>query len=89
MNALHATIAELVTERHPGFAVAAPRHDDFRPGDVRHSLADIARARTQLGYEPTHDLRSGLRASLPWYERRFAADGMPGVQRSSHVHGTA
>ena len=87
LNVLHATIAELVRVRHPGFAVAAPMYDDFRPGDVRHSLADIARARTQWGYEPTHDLRTGLRASLPWYERRFSADSAPGVRANSHAHG--
>jgi len=89
LNELHATIAELAHERHPGLPVAAAIHDDFRPGDVRHSLADIARARTYLGYEPTHDLRTGLRASLPWYERRFSADSAPGVRANSHAHGAA
>jgi UDP-N-acetylglucosamine/UDP-N-acetylgalactosamine 4-epimerase len=89
LNVLHATIAGLVREGHPGLAIAAPMHGDFRPGDVRHSLADIARARTHLGYEPTHDLRSGLRASLSWYERRFAADSAPGIREGSNVHGAA
>ncbi len=89
LNALHATMTELVHERHPGVPVAAPRYDDFRPGDVRHSLADIARARLHLGYEPTHDLRTGLRASLPWYERRFSADNAPGARANSHAHGAA
>ena len=40
---------------------------DFRAGDVRHSLADITRAKTLLGYEPTHDVRSGLRLAGDWY----------------------
>jgi len=65
------------------------RYVDPRPGDVRHSLADISRARTYLGYEPTRDFRSGLRASLPWYERRFAADLAPGLRKGSRVHGAA
>ena len=39
----------------------APVFKDARPGDIRHSLADIARAREILGYAPTHDLASGLR----------------------------
>jgi len=51
----------------------------FRPGDVRHSLADIQRARELLGYRPTHSLASGLHESLSWYVERFAAT--PASQR--------
>lgn len=40
---------------------------DFRPGDVRHSLADITRARTHLDYAPTHTLLQGLDVAMPWY----------------------
>ena len=36
-------------------------HEPLRAGDVRHSLADLARARELLGYEPSVDLREGLR----------------------------
>ncbi|HEY1097919.1 MAG TPA: SDR family oxidoreductase [Myxococcota bacterium] len=39
----------------------------FRDGDVRHSLADITRARQLLGYEPTHDVKAGLDTALSWY----------------------
>jgi nucleoside-diphosphate-sugar epimerase len=35
-------------------------HEDPRPGDVRHSLADISRAREALGYAPAIDVREGL-----------------------------
>jgi UDP-N-acetylglucosamine 4-epimerase len=38
-----------------------------RAGDIRHSHADITRARTLLGYEPTHSLRQGLDVAAPWY----------------------
>lgn len=38
-----------------------------RAGDVRHSQADITRARQLLGYEPKIDLREGLRRTLEWY----------------------
>jgi UDP-N-acetylglucosamine 4-epimerase len=44
-----------------------PVMGEFRPGDVRHSLADIGKARRLLGYEPTHRIGDGLRAALPWY----------------------
>ena len=38
-------------------------------GDVRHSHADITRARTLLGYAPEIDLREGLRRTLEWYRK--------------------
>jgi UDP-N-acetylglucosamine 4-epimerase len=68
LNDLHSTLRALIVARHPGFDVAPPAHDDFRPGDVRHSQADIGKARARLGYEPTHDVRAGLAEALPWYE---------------------
>lgn len=37
-----------------------PIHEDPRPGDVRHSWADISKIRSDLGFEPTVDVRSGL-----------------------------
>jgi len=72
LNALHRALGELTRERLPGLRFPAPIHEDFRPGDVRHSQADIGKARQRLGYAPTHDLRAGLRAALPWYIARFA-----------------
>ena len=40
-----------------------PIHQEPRPGDVRHSLADISRART-LGYEPKYSLQAGLAKTI-------------------------
>ncbi len=37
-----------------------PVHEPPRPGDVRHSLADLAASREMLGYEPDHDALNGL-----------------------------
>ena len=48
-----------------------PQHRDFRSGDVRHSLADIAKAHRLLGYEPTHSIERGIAEALPWYIERF------------------
>ncbi len=56
-----------------------PVYRPFRHGDVRHSLADISRARELLGYQPTHTLSSGLRDAVSWYVNRFA--GAPALQR--------
>ncbi len=40
-----------------------PIHDEPRPGDIRHSLADISRAKT-FGYEPKWSLEEGLRETI-------------------------
>jgi nucleoside-diphosphate-sugar epimerase len=40
---------------------------DPRPGDVRHSLADISAARERLGYEPRVGVMEGLRHTFAWY----------------------
>ena len=47
-----------------------PVYADFRPGDVRHSQADIGKARRLLGYRPSHDIATGLEAALPYYIER-------------------
>ncbi|HRK85307.1 SDR family oxidoreductase [Alcaligenes sp. CHO6] len=44
-----------------------PVYADFRAGDVLHSQADISKARTELGYEPTHTILQGLNVAMPWY----------------------
>jgi UDP-N-acetylglucosamine 4-epimerase len=46
-----------------------PHYRDFRPGDIRHSVADITKARRLLGYSPTFRIDRGLELSLPWYRR--------------------
>jgi UDP-glucose 4-epimerase len=45
-----------------------PIHDDPRPGDVRHSQADISQAQADLGFQPTYNLTEGLRFCLDYYE---------------------
>lgn len=48
-------------------ASTQPVYRDFRDGDVRHSLADISKAATLLGYAPTHRIGQGLDLAMPWY----------------------
>ncbi|RLC71028.1 MAG: LPS biosynthesis protein WbpP, partial [Chloroflexi bacterium] len=38
-----------------------------RPGDVKHSLADISRAQAKLGYTVKVDFRAGLEKTVAWY----------------------
>jgi UDP-N-acetylglucosamine 4-epimerase len=46
-----------------------PVYREFRAGDVRHSQADVGKARSLLGYEPRYDILAGIRAAMPWYVR--------------------
>ncbi|PYQ15817.1 MAG: LPS biosynthesis protein WbpP [Acidobacteria bacterium] len=43
------------------------RHEPARAGDVKHSLADVSRARRLLGYRPRWDLEGGLKKTTAWY----------------------
>ena len=45
-----------------------PIYQEFRAGDVRHSQADISKARRLLGYEPTFRVAEGIKAAMPWYQ---------------------
>jgi UDP-glucose 4-epimerase len=47
----------------------APKHADPRAGDVRHSCADISRARRDLGYNPAVTFEEGLAHTLAWYRQ--------------------
>ena len=42
-----------------------------RAGDVKHSLADLTRAKEILGYEPIVDFKSGLETTCKWYAETF------------------
>lgn len=43
-------------------------HTDPRPGDVRHSHADISKAEEKLNYKPRVTFNEGLRKTISWYE---------------------
>jgi len=68
LNELYGVLRGLLMERYPGLSVPDPEYRDFRAGDVRHSRADVSKARRLLGYRPTHDARAGLLEAIPWYE---------------------
>ncbi len=44
-----------------------PVYRDFRPGDVRHSQADIGKAASKLGYAPEFRIFEGIARAMPWY----------------------
>jgi UDP-N-acetylglucosamine 4-epimerase len=46
---------------------AEPSYREFRAGDVRHSQADVGKAKQLLGYQPSHRLAEGLMEACAWY----------------------
>lgn len=67
LNELFSLIRERVARVRPEVATAQPIYAEFRPGDVRHSLADISKARRELAYAPDCSVRVGLERAADWY----------------------
>ncbi|WP_374594959.1 NAD-dependent epimerase/dehydratase family protein [Aquabacterium sp.] len=72
LNDLFEAIRAALLPHHPHVAVFKAQYRDFRRGDVRHSLADVGKARRLLGYEPSHRMREGLVEAVSWYVRSVA-----------------
>jgi UDP-N-acetylglucosamine 4-epimerase len=60
LNSLYAGIVSRLETHKRLRSSKPPVYDDFRVGDVKHSLADITKARRLLGYEPSHVFEAGL-----------------------------
>ena len=72
LNELYRIIVENLREQ-PGVQGATfempegPVYRDFRAGDIRHSNADVTKARTLVGFAPTHDIYRGMKEAIRWY----------------------
>jgi UDP-N-acetylglucosamine 4-epimerase len=71
LNQLYAWMKEVLISQRM-IAESTLIYRDFRNGDVRHSQADIGKARRLLGYEPEFKLREGLERAVPWYARHVS-----------------
>ncbi|MEO5698787.1 MAG: SDR family oxidoreductase [Burkholderiaceae bacterium] len=69
LNGLYAKIQRCLLPSFPQVAGLKPIHREFRTGDVLHSLANIEKASSHLGYAPTHRIDDGLEAAVQWYLR--------------------
>ncbi|BAQ82254.1 NAD-dependent epimerase/dehydratase family protein [Pseudomonas sp. St29] len=67
LNELFTYIRQLACAVKPEIREVTPIYRDFRAADVRHSQADISKAQSLLGYEPTHRITSGLKNSTAYY----------------------
>jgi nucleoside-diphosphate-sugar epimerase len=46
-----------------------PKYEEARPGDIRHSLADITKAQEMLGFHPRVSIMDGLKTTIDWYRK--------------------
>jgi len=63
INRLAELVIELVGNK------VEPIHQEPRPGDIRHSLADVSKAKA-FGYEPKYGLEVGLAETIGWFSDR-------------------
>lgn len=64
VNELASSLMELVEKS------IEPVHVEERPGDVRHSFADVSKARSVLDYSPRKSLEDGLLQTINWFRNR-------------------
>src|SRR5690625_4964568 len=73
LNELFALLRHTLSDLGVHYDLPA-EYTDFRPGDVRHSQADISKAHELLGYMPQYRLADGLKKAMPWYLAYFQAN---------------
>jgi UDP-N-acetylglucosamine/UDP-N-acetylgalactosamine 4-epimerase len=69
LNRLFALLKEGLRRRDVSLPEQSPVYGAFREGDVRHSRADIRKARQLLGYAPAHTVEQGLELAMGWYRQ--------------------
>lgn len=67
LNELFYELLALAARHEAALAGQKPAYREFRAGDIRHSHADISKARRLLGYAPGVRLREGLEQAFDWY----------------------
>ena len=67
INDLFEKIKTLLGQFEESLLDIAPIYREERLGDIKHSLADISKAKRLLNYSPTHDCNQGLEAAIEWY----------------------
>lgn len=66
LNDLYRFLKEALAENGVTYT-RDPEYRDFRVGDVRHSQADISKAKSLLGFYPKYQLKDGIAEAMPWY----------------------
>jgi len=67
LNDLYNILRDSLSKEFDHLRNSSPIYRDFRAGDVRHSQANIDKAKEKLGYEPSHQVKDGLIEAMDWY----------------------
>ena len=71
LNELYQLIEDRLFDTDKRSAKKAPIYRDFREGDVRHSQADISKAKSLLGYDPKYPIGKGMSEAVDWYVNSY------------------
>jgi UDP-N-acetylglucosamine 4-epimerase len=71
LNELLDLLKRALHAHDPAVMDQKPIYREFRPGDVRHSLANINKARRLFGYEPEFPIERGLELAMDWYRAQI------------------
>jgi UDP-N-acetylglucosamine 4-epimerase len=67
LNDLHQILVQNIAKHNYQTIENKPSYQDFRPGDVLHSLADITKAKKFLSYNPIYSAEEGLENTVNWF----------------------
>jgi len=67
LNELFVLLNKELKEHIGTFSEKEAIYRDFRTGDIRHSNANISKAKNIVGYVPTHDIYQGIEEAIEWY----------------------
>jgi UDP-N-acetylglucosamine 4-epimerase len=67
LNQLLSLLKAYLAKHAPQIANIEIIHGPERKGDIPHSLASIDKAKTMLGFAPSHNLEKGLKEAVEWY----------------------
>jgi dTDP-L-rhamnose 4-epimerase len=78
-----------VLASHIGVNLPSRLSATSRSGDIRHCWADITRAGTLLGFEPTVSFAEGMRELVEWVREQQADDGSEAAHAELYERGLA
>jgi len=73
LNQLFKLIRTGLETQYPHLINLKAIHQDFRAGDIKHSQADISKAKNLLGYDPKYRINEGLDMALQWYVKNLVS----------------